>query len=87
MLLTLAFGANLLEEDRFDPAWLLTKASTQPPPPSTSTSQTVNTVAPTKGFENGKTENLNSYDLESVSSQLVFMFSIIFALKCNHFIN
>ena len=49
--------------------------------------QTVNTVAPTKGFENGKTENLNSYDLESVSSQLVFMFSIIFALKCNHFIN
>ena len=60
MLLNLAFGANLLEKDRFDPAWLLAKASTQPP----LTSQT----APMKGFENGKTDKLvNSYDLESVS--------------------
>ena len=77
MLLTLAFGANLLEEERFDPAWLLAKASTQPPSPSTSTSQTMNTVAPIKALENGKTDKLNSYELESVSSQLVFTFSII----------
>ena len=85
MLLTFAFGANLLEEERFDPAWLLAKASTQPPSPSTLTPQTVNTVVPMKGFENGKTENLNSYDLESVSSQLVFTFSIIFSLICSQF--
>ena len=74
MLLTLAFGANLLEEDRFDPAWLLAKASTQPPSPLTSTYQTMNTVAPMKALENGNTDNLNSDDLESVSSQLVFVF-------------